>query len=445
MKEIYIINGEIYRDHCFQKGILYIHDGKIQYVADDEAGAGACLKKHSCQLHAPLCGMFGPHSVNVAHYDSFIRVKSPTNCDAHLTESIFKTCSSLTETQDHVQIVDAAGCKVVPGFLDIHTHGAVGVDINDASADDLEKIGMFFAQHGTTSFLASVLTDTKEQTSWCIQQYLDYLGRPRKGAQLLGIHLEGPFLASAYKGAMPEALLCAGDAGLVEQYQKLAEGGIRYMTVSPEAEGVLEMIPKMKELGITVAMGHSGADYDTAMRAVELGVRAVTHTGNAMRLLHQHEPAVFGAALESEAYCEMICDGRHLHPGTVRLIMKTKGMNRVVAVTDSIMAAGLADGNYHLGVNQVVVEDGDARLADTGVRAGSTLLMDQALRNLIAFTGRPLEEVLVLLTENPARLIGVFDRKGSIAAGKDADLVLLDQNNQIVSVMVGGELCVSVI
>ncbi len=266
----------------------------------------------------------------------------------------------------------------MPGFLDIHTHGAVGVDINDASADDLEKIGMFFAQHGTTSFLASVLTDTKEQTSWCIQQYLDYLGRPRKGAQLLGIHLEGPFLASAYKGAMPEALLCAGDAGLVEQYQKLAEGGIRYMTVSPEAEGVLEMIPKMKELGLSL----------------------ITHI---------------------DVY------------------------NRVVAVTDSIMAAGLADGNYHLGVNQVVVEDGDARLADTGVRAGSTLLMDQALRNLIAFTGRPLEEVLVLLTENPARLIGVFDRKGSIAAGKDADLVLLDQNNQIVSVMVGGELCVSVI
>lgn len=200
-----------------------------------------------------------------------------------------------------------------------------------------------------------------------------------------------------------------------------------------------ELIPALKELGVVAAMGHSGADYETSMRAVAAGVAASTHTGNAMRLLHQHEPAIFGAALESDVYCEVICDGRHLHPGTVRLIVKTKGTDRVVLITDSIMAAGLPDGNYHLGVNQVVVEDGDAKLADTGVRAGSTLTQDVALANMLSYTGLPLEEVLPMLTENPAKLIGVFGEKGSIADGKDADLVLLDERNEPAAVWIGGE------
>ena len=146
-----------------------------------------------------------------------------------------------------------------------------------------------------------------------------------------------------------------------------------------------------------------------------------------MLLLHQHRPAILGAVLESDVYCEAICDGRHLHPGIVRLLLKVKGLERVVAVTDSIMAAGLPDGRYHLGVNEVVVEEGDAKLASDGTRAGSTLTQDAALRGLLAWTGRPLEDLVPLLTENPARLIGVFGRKGSIADGKDADLVVLDE------------------
>lgn len=210
------------------------------------------------------------------------------------------------------------------------------------------------------------------------------------------------------------------------------------MTVSPEVDGVLDLIPALKKHGIVAAIGHSGADYATAMEALRRGARACTHTGNAMRLLHQHEPAVWGAALESDIYCEVICDGRHLHPGTVRLIVKTKGVGKVVAVTDSIMAAGLPDGNYHLGVNEVVVEGGDAKLASTGVRAGSTLTQDDALRNLLSFTGLSLEEIIPMLTENPARLIGIYDSKGSIADGKDADLVMLDGENGVAGVIVGG-------
>lgn len=336
------------------------------------------------------------------------------------------------------EVCDAAGKRIVPGFIDVHTHGAVGVDVNGADLEGLGKISRFFAGNGTTSFLASVLTDTEEQTNWCLDQCLAFQQSDPQGAELLGVHLEGPFLASAYKGAMPEHLLKKGDAALLRAYQDRARGNIRYLTVSPEVEGAISLIPEAKALGIVTAIGHSGADYDTAMDAIRAGAAAATHTFNAMQLLHQHRPAILGAALESDVYCEAICDGRHLHPGIVRLLLKTKGPDRVVAITDSIMAAGLPDGNYHLGVNQVVVEDGDAKLASDGTRAGSTLTQDAALRNLLAWTGRPLEELLPLFTENPARLIGVFDRKGSIADGKDADLVVLDGEARVEQVFAKG-------
>lgn len=340
---------------------------------------------------------------------------------------------------DAGKIVDAAGLKVVPGFIDTHMHGAVGVDVNGATAEDLEKIACFIAQKGTTAWQCSVLTDTQEQTEWCIEQFNRHKTIPHNGAELVGIHLEGPFLAKEYKGAMPEHLLKKNDIPLVQHYQELAHGGIRYITISPELEGVQDMIPALRELGIVVGIGHSGATYDQAMSAIARGATVGTHVGNAMRLFHQHEPAIFGAVLDSDVYAETICDGRHLVPSSVRIYSKAIGLNRMVAITDSIMAAGLPDGNYHLGVNDVVVVDGDAKLASNGTRAGSTLTQDTALKNMLAWLPNTLEEILPTLTENPAKEMGLWNRKGSIENGKDADLVLLDAECNVMHVFAMGK------
>ena len=382
MSKVLFYNGYVYKDHSFQRLNVLAEDGKIthigEWISDPEA-----------------------------------------------------------------ERVDLKGRRLVPGFLDIHTHGAAGVDVNSADTEGYEKICRFMASQGTTGWLGSVLTDTREQTMACIEAYKDWKaekGIKHNGAVMMGIHLEGPFLCSDYKGAMPEHLLQAKNIPLVEEYQKAAEGDIRYITVSPEVDGMVEDIPKLKELGIQVAIGHSGADYDTARAAIANGAMAATHTGNAMKLLHQHFPAIWGAVLEDDnVYCEVICDGLHLHPGTVRLILKTKGLDRVVAITDSIMAAGLPDGNYKLGVNDVVVVNGDAKLADGGSRAGSTLTTGRALQNLLAFTGKSVEEILPLLTENPAKLIGVDNQYGYIREGLEANFVILDETCKVAATFVKGK------
>ena len=342
-------------------------------------------------------------------------------------------------TDDGARIIDAGGMRLAPGFIDVHTHGAAGVDVNAADEAGLRRIAAFFATQGVTAFNASVLTDTPETTEKCLGAIANVMSDRGKGAQLLGAHLEGPFLAREYKGAMPEYLLREGDENLLRAYQNKYPGVIRYITVSPEVPGVVEMIGKISH-DVVVAIGHSGADYDTSMEAIRRGARCVTHTFNAMRLFHQHQPAIMGAALESDCWCEAICDGRHLHPGTVRRLLKCKGWDPVIAITDSIMAAGLPDGMYKLGVNDVVVEDGDAKLATTGVRAGSTLTLAQALKNIVKFTDHPVEDVIPLMTINPARAMRMDDRKGSIEVGKDADMVLLDDDLNVAATIGLGRL-----
>lgn len=351
---------------------------------------------------------------------------------------ITKICSPSEEIPEG-DIFDVKGKAVVPGFIDVHTHGGQGVDVNAATKEDFQKIGHFFAEQGTTTWLCSILTDTKEQTEKVIGEMLKHQEDHENCADLLGIHLEGPFLSVEFKGAMPESLLREADIELLKEYQKKAKGKIRYITVSPEVEGIPEAISQIRDMGITVAIGHSGADYETSMECIKNGATACTHTCNAMKLFHQHFPAIMGAVLESDkVYCEAICDGRHLHPGSVRMILKAKGYDKVVAVTDSIMASGLPDGEYKLGVNDVIVKDGDAKLPN-GVRAGSTLTTGTALKRLIEFTGESMEDVLPLLTMNPAKLIHAEEHIGSLEVGKDADILILDDDNNVETTFVKGK------
>ena len=336
------------------------------------------------------------------------------------------------------QVVELEGNILSPGFLDVHTHGGAGVDINAAGQADLEKLSAFFASQGVTGFLASILTDTVEATERAIDHVCTFMDGPAPGARCLGIHLEGPFLCLKYKGAMPPELLREGDAELFLRYQERAGGRVRYMTVAPEVKGVPEMISQLRGACV-LAMGHTDADYETAADAIDRGVAACTHTFNVMSLFHQHRPAVMGAVLEKPVYCEAICDGRHLHPGTVRMLLSCKGWDKVVAITDSMQAAGLPDGEYMLGINPVTVTDGDAKISGTDIRAGSTLTLAQAVKNLSRFTGEGPEKVLGLLTTNPARLIGEDHRRGDIAVGKDADFVVLSSGLDVIETWSAGK------
>lgn len=323
--------------------------------------------------------------------------------------------------------IEASGCIIVPGFIDIHTHGAYGVDVNAADYKGFEMISKYFASQGVTSWLCSILTDTKEQTLKEIKTAVSYIENGNMYSRLAGIHLEGPCLSVKYKGAMPEWLLMKeADIELFSEYQKAAKGNIKYVTIAPEIPGAIDLIPALNEMGIKVSIGHSDAGYDDSIKAIDAGAQAATHLGNAERLFHQHDPSIFGAALERDCYIETISDGRHLHPATIRLYIKTAGLDRVIAITDSIMATGLPDGDYMLGVNPVTVVGGDAKLSDTGVRAGSTLTMIEAYKNLLKFTKESPENIIALLTKNPSDLMS-FDR-GEIKNGKYADLTILDKN-----------------
>lgn len=353
-----------------------------------------------------------------------------------------KTITAIGEKVEPIigeESFDAELMYLVPGFIDVHTHGGDHLDINHVgSISDIDDLSLFFASKGITGFLASVVTDTKERTEEILRTLSSAIAKGTAGSELLGIHLEGPFISCEYKGAMPKELLLDGDADLLEHYLSVADNNVLYLTVAPELPGVIPLIRKYKDR-LVIAIGHSGADYETSMAAIEAGATSCTHIFNAMKLFHMHRPAITGAALESDIYCEAICDGFHLVPATVRLLLKTKGYDKVVAITDSIMAAGLPAGLYKLGTMDVEVLDGDAKLLN-GVRAGSTLTMDKALVNLMAFTGKSLEQVLPLMTENPARMLNLYETKGSLEIGKDADFTLLGPTLQIERTYVRGNL-----
>jgi N-acetylglucosamine-6-phosphate deacetylase len=336
------------------------------------------------------------------------------------------------------EVLDATGLLALPGFIDLHAHGAVGVDVMDADPDGLRRMARFYASHGVTAWLPATMTASERDLAAALEAVGEVVGPVDGGATVLGAYLEGPYLSRARCGAQDPSLIRV--AGRAEASRLLASGVLRVLALAPEVEGNRWLVGEAAERGVTVSAGHTDATYEQAMRAVGDGVRHVTHAFNAMRPLGHREPGMLGAALTvPELTCELVADNVHVHPAAMRLLLAAKGRGGVVLVTDAVRASGLPDGAYSVGDQPAIHMDGAIRLAD-GTLAGSVLTLDRALHNLQAATGRPLAELWPAASRNAAEAVGVDGAKGSLEPGKDADLVLLDPELHVVATVAEGAL-----
>ena len=334
-------------------------------------------------------------------------------------------------------IIESQGQFIAPGLIDIHVHGGEGSDTMDSTPEALAAMGRFFAAHGVTSFLATTITAPPADIRSAIDNVEDCLTQTG-GAQVLGVHLEGPYLNAKYKGAQPEAYLRNPDPKEYETW--LSADCVRLITLAPELAGALELIRLGVARGIEFAVGHSAADYETVIRAADSGLRQATHTFNGMGGLHHREPGTVGAVLSDDRiYAQVIADGVHLHPASFKILVRAKGVERTILITDAMRAAGLEDGEYDLGGQAILVKDGVARAAN-GSLAGSTLTMDEAVRNAAKFAGLSFREALRMATAVPAAALGMAGKKGSLSPGADADITLFDQDFEVQKTIVGGEL-----
>lgn len=314
---------------------------------------------------------------------------------------------------------------LVPGFIDCHIHGAGGCDVMDASVDALTTISTCLAKEGVTSFLATTMTATSDDIIAALQ-VIPKAQAQQQGAEILGVHLEGPFISKEKMGAQLGEKVCEPDIGLFHQWQTASGNTIKLVTLAPEVHNAAAFIQEVTQQGVIASMGHSDATYEQANHAVMHGCTHATHLFNAMRGLHHREPGVVGAALLADTVtAELIADGEHLHPAIYPLALRMKGRENIVLVTDAIRAKCMPDGTYDLGGQEVAVTNSKVTLAD-GTLAGSVLTMPQAIKNMMQFTGCSLADAVAMASYNPAHQLKVDDRKGTIEVGKDADLVVLD-------------------
>jgi len=320
--------------------------------------------------------------------------------------------------------------KAVPGFIDVHIHGANGADTMDATQEALEIMTQALPGEGTTSFLATTMTQEENIIEEALINAGHYIKKDQSpgSAEILGIHLEGPFVNKKKAGAQPIQHIINPNLELFKKWEDLASQTIKLVTLAPELPDGLELVRYLKTKGIIASIGHSDATFEEVIQAIDAGANHVTHLFNQMRGLHHREPGVVGAAfLREELKAELIVDGVHVHPEMVKLAYKQKGKKGIILITDAMRAKCLKNGHYDLGGQDVIVQDGRATLSD-GTLAGSILKLGQGVKNIVAFTGCKLEEAVEMAAVNPAKQLKIFDRKGSISKGKDADIVILDEN-----------------
>lgn len=335
------------------------------------------------------------------------------------------------------KIIDGEGQFLSPGFIDIHNHGNTGNDIMDSREETIDNIGQFHVKNGVTSYLGTIITSSYDNIIAAIKNIVNYKNK-KSLSQLLGIHLEGPFFSVLKKGAQPEKYIKEPDIDIIKEFVELAKDKLKMVSIAPEAYGAIEVISYLKEKDITVAMAHSNATFDEAKRGINHGVTVATHLFNGMREFNHREPGIIGAALtDNRVYCEIIYDKIHLHDETVKIALKIKGADKIVLVSDAMRAAGLKDGQYELGGQKVIVNNGAARLENGGL-AGSTLNLKNAVYNMVTMLNIPIQDAITMASLSPAKAIGVDNFKGSIEIGKDVDMLLFDDNINISAVFING-------
>lgn len=330
-------------------------------------------------------------------------------------------------------VIDACNRYLSPGFIDIHIHGCMGSDTMDDNDSSIWNISKGLASTGVTAFLPTTMTMKLSMIEKAMDR-IRALMNHEPGASILGCNLEGPFISDEYKGAHEGRYIIRPDFQSIERFSDV----IRIITIAPEEEGSGEFIKSCTKHGIVAAIGHTKATYGQAMEAIQRGANHITHIFNAMTPLHHRNPGVVGAAMDSSAGCELIADNIHVHPSVQRILLKVKGIERIILVTDAMRACLMDEGEYDLGGQRVFVKDGEARLA-AGNLAGSVLTLNKALKNFVENTGISLFEAVRTITENPAKVLRIYDRKGSICIGKDADLTIFDENFNIFGTYVKGK------
>lgn len=343
------------------------------------------------------------------------------------------TEDQLSQYEISVQI-DAEGRYLSPGFIDIHVHGCSGFDTMDDDENALDMISKGLLQTGVTAFLPTTMTMDFSRIDQSMERIRKAMEKS-PGAEVLGCHMEGPFISEDHKGAQDKRYIIVPDVSKIDPYLDV----IKIITLAPELADDSSFIEVCVKKGIIVSIGHSNATYDQAMTAIHAGVSHMTHIFNALPALHHRRPGAIGAAMDSNVVCELIVDNIHVHPAMQRILLKVKGVNNIILITDAMRASMLGEGQYDLGGQMVTVEKGEAHLAD-GVIAGSVLALNKAVWNFMNNTGVDLVSAVQMVTLNPARQLGITDYKGSIQIGKQADMVIFDHDLTIFAAFVRGEL-----
>ncbi len=354
-------------------------------------------------------------------------------------EKIVRVCPYDGQKAD----LDFGDRRILPGFLDVHTHGAYGYDTNDGTEGGLRDwMRRLPASEGVTSILPTTVTQAEEVLLKAVANVAKVIEDGYEGAEILGIHFEGPFLDMNYKGAQPPEAIAEPSVEQFKKYQQAAKGWIKYITMAPEHDKNHELLKYLSENGVVASIGHSSASFEEGLDAVKDGARSMTHVYNGMTPFHHRKPGLVGLALaKSSLYGEIIADGHHSHPAAAAVFYAAKDAEHSIMVTDSLRVKGCPkDGYYELGGHQIVLDDnGLAKLAGTETIAGSTLRMNQGLRVMIEKAGVPEEKAVNSCTINPARCLGVDDRKGRLREGYDADIVVLEEDYEVAAVFCRGK------